>query len=111
LISSGIRRSNDQDRVGPLTHEHGLDGGQHPSRLLRLAAPADPERVVRPWQAELREERPGHGLVVMLAGVDEDLVVATPQRREERRGLDQLGTRPDDADDPQGRLPAPVPTP
>ena len=40
------------------------------------AAAADAQRVVGPRQPELREEGAGHRLVVVLAGVDEDLVVA-----------------------------------
>ena len=67
--------------------------------LVGAAAAADPEAVVGPRQAELREEDAGHRLVVVLAGVDEDLVVARPQHRLQRGGLDELRPRPDDGDD------------
>ncbi len=67
-----------------------------------MAPAADPEAVVRSGEAELREERAGHRLVVVLAGVDEDLVVPCPQDGQEGGRLDELRARPDDADDPHG---------
>ena len=70
---------------GRSASEDRLQRDEHPARLLAAAAAADPEAVVGPRQAELGEERAGHRLVVVLAGVDEDLVVARPQRRLQRR--------------------------
>ena len=50
-------------------------------RRSRASAPAG--------QPQLREERAGHRVVPVLAGVDEDLVVADPDRRQEGGGLDE----------------------
>ena len=44
----------------------------------------------------------GQVIVVVLTGVDEDLVVAGAQDRRKRGRLDELGTRSDDAYDPHG---------
>ena len=80
------------------------------SASARSARPASRRRRPGSWsgaaQAELAEEGAGHRVVVVLAGVDEDLLVSRPEHRLQRGGLDQLGPRPDDADDPhppQGR--------
>ena len=64
-----------------------------------MRAAACPERVVRPREPELREEQAGHRFVPVLAGVHEDLVMAGPKGGLQRGGLDELGSRPYDADD------------
>ena len=72
---------NDEHGVGPRVGEDRLEGEEHRARLLRVVAAADPEAVVRPGSSELGEERSGHRVVVVLARVDEDLVVTGAQDR------------------------------
>ncbi len=50
-------------------------------------------------QAELAEEGPGHRVVVVLARIDELGIEAAAQSRLQGSRLDELWTRPDDADD------------
>ena len=76
----------------------GSSAGQHRGRLLGVRSASDAKRVVGLRQAELAEEDTGQRFVVVLPGVDEDLLVPRPQFRRERRGLDELGSRPDHAD-------------
>ena len=55
-------------------------------------------------QAELGEEDARELVVVVLAGVDEHLLVARAQRRRDRRGLDELRPVADDREDLSPRL-------
>ena len=72
-----------------------------------MRAAADAEAVIRRRQAELPVEAARQLVIVVLAGVDQDLVVARPQDRRQGRGLDQLRPRPNDTEDSHGqRLPA-----
>ena len=96
--SSSCRRTT-STTSGRSARQDRLERGEHPRRLLGAAAAADAERVVRPRQAQLGEERAGHRLVVVLAGVDEHLFVSGAEGRLQRRRLDQLRPRPDDARD------------
>ena len=75
-------------------------GPRSPGRPRGLGLPADVEVMIRWVQPELPEERPGHGVVVVLSCIDELRVEPSAERRLERGGLDQLRSRPDDADDP-----------
>ena len=69
---------------------------------------ADAQFVVRPRDVQFVEEQVGHLAVVVLAGVDEDLLVLTGQGLADRRGLDELRPRADDGDDLQGIRPVTI---
>jgi len=90
-LTTGVWMGRDDARPIP-----GLQGGTAPARAFQtslqlartglaaalelLETPAtDPQRVIRPGQPELGEERPGQRVVVVLAGVDEDFLVAAAQ--------------------------------
>ena len=95
----GVGVAIDEDSIGTSALEDRRDRGKHPTELLGSTSAANAERVVRFRQAQLREERPGHRVIPVLAGVHEDFVVPGTQGRQERRRFDELGSRPDDADD------------
>ena len=103
----GVGVAVDQHRVRRGVAQERLQGDEHSAGLVAVAAATDPERVVRPGQAQLTEEAAGHRLVVVLAGVDEDLVVVAAQDRLQRGRLYELRSRADDADDPH-RRPSPT---
>ena len=88
-----VRLGLEQHRLEPL-HDRG--------RLLRVRAGADAERVVGLADAELLEEDLGQLPVVVLAGMDEDvleLVAAALQLRGDRRDLHHVRPRADDRED------------
>ena len=71
-----VRIAVDQHALGSLFQQHLLDALQHPSDLAGVAIRADAEVVVGRGNVELGEEDVGKQRVVVLAGVDEDFVVA-----------------------------------
>src|ERR1035437_507474 len=73
-----------------------------------MASAAEPQRVVGPGKPKLVEEATGHGLVVVLAGIHEDLLADPAQDGRRAGALDQLRRRADDTDDSHlvRRLPA-----
>ena len=73
-----IRVTEHDYRIGFRTLEYRLECHEHPPGLLRVAAASNPQRVVRLRQAQLGEEDRGHPVIPMLAGVDEDVVMACP---------------------------------
>lgn len=98
VVRKTMSRSGEDDR-----REHRVERDQHAAGLVGAGSAADAQIVLRATQAQLAEERPRHGVVVMLSGVDELGIEPGPQGRLERGSLDELGSRPDDADDPQRR--------
>ncbi len=94
-----VRVAVDQDSIGLLGGQERLQRDEHPARLVGVAAPVDPEAVVRAGQAKLVEEAARHRVVVVLTGVDERFVVPGPQRRLQGSGLDQLRPGPDNRED------------
>ena len=86
------RRSDGRERALERDHQR--------RRLARLGARPDAEVDVGRGQPEVAEEHVGHGRVVVLAGVDEPLVRAPrPERRDDGRGLHEVGPRADDVYD------------
>ncbi len=83
----------DHHRVGRRGGQQGFQRLEHAAGLLAVPAPADAEAVLRLGQAELIEEAAGHGVVPVLAGVDQRGRDARAQERLERRRLDQLRPR------------------
>ena len=67
---------------------------------------AEVELAVGPRDAELAEEHRRQLVVVVLAGVHEQLLVALAQRARHRRGLDELRPVPDDREDLHPAIPA-----
>src|SRR5262249_12091667 len=72
-----------------LEHAGGLDG---------VTGGPDAEVDVGRRQAELPEEDVGHQVVVVLAGVDEDLIMPAAQGAAEQGRLDALGPAANDGD-------------
>ena len=70
--------------------------GQHARGLGGVRAPGDAQLTLRPRHAELAEEDLRQLVVVMLAGMDQDLLVLGPHRRGDRGGLDELRPVADD---------------
>jgi hypothetical protein len=98
--------AGDDREVRALLLQDGLEPLHHPRRLLRVAAGADLEHVVRLGHAELLEEYLRHHPVVVLAGVDERVAAlrqARAQGADHRRRLDEVGPGPDDVDDAHRR--------
>ena len=77
----GIGVAVDEDRVRCRLGDDRLQAGQHRAGLLGVAAAADAQAVVGCRQAEFDEEVAGKGRVVVLAGIDQDLVMGRPQDR------------------------------
>jgi hypothetical protein len=90
--------TDDDDEVRPLVGEDRLEAEHHRRGLGRVAAAADAEIPIGLRQAQLVEEDPRQGVVVVLAGVDEPLRDAAPvrQRGHHRRRLDEVRASPDD---------------
>src|SRR3970040_1006489 len=90
----------DDARVGRLADEDRLEAIEHRRPLPRVRAASDAELVGGCGQAQLAEERAGHAVVVVLAGIDEDRPVASAQVRPGGGGLDELRPGADDAGQP-----------
>ena len=75
-----VRVAVDEGRVRGDLVEQGLERGEHAGGLGGVAAAGDPELAVGPCEAELGEEDRRERVVVVLAGVHEDLLVLLAQR-------------------------------
>ena len=95
----GVGVAVHQHAAGFVLHQYGFDAHQHHARLHGVRARAGVEIQVGFGNIELAEKYSGEAVVIMLAGVDENLFVALPQHAAHRRRLDELGTRADDGDD------------
>ena len=96
--------AGDEDQIGFLLGEYGLQPLHHQGGLLGVAAGADLEHVIWLGDAELLEEDLRHHPVVVLAGVDDRVApvrVARPHRGDHRRGLDEVRTGTDHVDESQ----------
>jgi hypothetical protein len=79
-----------------------FERGHHPAGLRDVRAVAEAEVEVGGRNPELVEEDLRQLVVVVLAGVDQDLVVGRPQPVRHGRCLDELRPVSDDCDDPHG---------
>ncbi len=70
----GVGVAVDQNPVGLFGKEDLLDGRQHPAGLLAVRAGSDVQVVFRLGNFEFPEEDGRHAVVVVLTGVDEDLL-------------------------------------
>ena len=95
----GVRVAVDQDAVRPALGEQRGDRREHPRGLLGVRPAVDAQLQLRARDAELAHEDRRKLVVVVLAGVDEQLVVALAQQARHRRRLDELRAVPDDRDD------------
>jgi len=68
-----------------------------------LLPAADAQLTIGAGEPELPEEHARERVVVMLARVHEDLLVALAQRARHGRGLDELGPVADDGEDLHAR--------
>ena len=102
-----VRVAVDHHHVGADVEQHGLELLQHLSRLTSVRPRADGQIEGGRWNVQLLEEHVGHVGVVVLAGVNDEVLdrlggqaVVALERAGENRHFDELGTRPHDADDP-----------
>ena len=97
-----VHVAGDEHDIGLRLEQHRLEPLHDRSRLLGMRPRAHSERVVGLADSELLEEDLGHLAVVVLAGVDEDvleLVAAPLQLRRDRRDLHHVRPRADDRED------------
>ena len=97
-----VRVSVDEDDIRPPIGQDRFEADEHRSGLLGVRASADAEHMVGRWEPEFAVEAAGQVIVVVLAGVDEDLLVARAQHGRQFGGLDQLRPRADNADNSHG---------
>ena len=69
-----VHVADDDDEVGPLGLQHPLHADHHRRRLRRVRAALAGQLVIGARQRQLLEEHPRHGVVGVLAGVDEALL-------------------------------------
>ena len=62
---------------------------------------SDAKLDVGPRDVQLAKEPRRHGIVIVLAGVQQDLPMLSPQERADRRGFDELRARADDGENGQ----------
>jgi hypothetical protein len=72
---SSVRVAVDQDHVRPLRDQQLLDRAEHLRGLSGVTAGSDAQMEVRLRDAEFLEEHVAHRAVVVLARVDEHLLV------------------------------------
>src|SRR5438094_8752648 len=96
---SRVRVAVHEQAVRPLLDRYRLDAGQHRACLRPVRAGADLEIDVRGRDPELPEEKIRHRVVVVLAGVDEKLLVRAAQGTRDRSRLDELGTGAEHGED------------
>ena len=113
----GRREGAGERRVGVAVDEHQrradladrrLDAGQHLARLHRVGRRTDTKSDVGPGQVELVEEDAGQLVVVVLAGVEQDLAQLASQAARDDRALDVLRPVADDRKDGPRSHRAPV---
>ena len=94
-----------QGRIGDVRRfflKHRFDGAQHGSGLRSVSSASDTEVVVGQRDSQLLEEDIGHFGVVVLTGVNQDLLVPGAECEAERRRLYELRAGTDYSDDLQG---------
>jgi hypothetical protein len=96
-----VRVAVDEDEVGLLDGDERTERGEHPRRLIGVRAAVDAELALGPRHAELVDEDRRELVVVVLAGVDEQLVVLGAQQARDGGRLDELRAVPDDGEDLQ----------
>ena len=95
-----VRVAVDEHDVGPLVRQQRAERGEHARGLLGVRpACRGRARARAAGRPSSREEHRRQLVVVVLAGVDEQLLVALAQRARHRRRLDELRPVPDDGDD------------
>ena len=81
---------------GAMRAELRLERGQHPRGLVGVGAVVHAQLAVGRRDAQLVEEDPGQLVVVVLARVDQHLLVFAAQRQRHGGGLHELRPVPDD---------------
>ena len=98
-----VRVPVDEHPVGALGEDGCLDAGEHPGGLLGMRARSSLQAVGGRREAELVEEDLRELGVVVLPGVDDNLLeTALAERDRERSRLDELRAVADDGEDPHG---------
>ena len=96
-----VRVPVDEDDVGALRGDERPQRGEHARRLLGVRAAVDAELALGARDAELGDEDRRQLVVVVLAGVHEQLVVLGAQQARDGSRLDELGPVSDDGEDAQ----------
>ena len=91
----GVRVAVDEQPVRLLLDRDGLDARQHRPGLHPVPARADLQVGVRRGDVELAEEQVRHRFVVVLAGVEQELLVLAAKGLRNGRGFDELRSRAD----------------
>ena len=81
---------------GKISLSSGSQRAQHARGLLGVRAVADPQFAIGSRQSQLAEEHVGERVVVVLSGVNEQLLMGGAQRLGHGGGLDELGAVADD---------------
>ena len=98
-----VRVAVDENPVRLLGEHRRLDPGQHARRLLGVRPGARLQAVPRRVEPELVEEDLREPGIVVLAGVQHDLLGASREGQRDRSGLDELRPVADDRDDAHRR--------
>jgi hypothetical protein len=98
-----VRVAVDEHEIRALSLQQRAEGSQHARGLLGVGPAVDAELALGARHAELLDEHGAELVVVVLAGVDEQLLVLGPEQARHGGGLDELRPVPDDRDDAQGR--------
>ena len=99
----GVRVAVDEHQRGLQLLQHRLERRQDARRLGGVRAAAGVELAVGRRDAQLLEEDPRELVVVVLAGVDDQLVHPLPEQPRDRGRLHELGAVADYSDDPHGQ--------
>ena len=97
-LASGGREAavgiaENQQPVGPVLEEERLGFRQNLPHLIAECLTADAHVVVRVADPELAEEQAVQSIVVVLAGVNEDVVRVRVEHRDDQAEADHLGPR------------------
>ena len=96
-----VRIAVDEDAVGPSLAERRLEAAHHLAGHRAVRPAADLQVQGRLVHLQVAKEGRAHRVVVVLAGVDQDLVMTGGrQRAADRRRLHELRSRTDDGRDP-----------
>jgi hypothetical protein len=94
-----VRVTIDENRLRPLPLQHGVGRGQHPRDGVDRMLAGGIEEVVGAADAEILEEHLVQLIVVILAGMYQQMIGQTVQTFDDPAHLDQLGPRAQDGHD------------
>src|SRR5713101_6452189 len=92
----GIGIAKDNHPIWVLFHENWLNSFEYPSSLHSMCARANLEVIVGGWNSQLIKELGRHTIIVVLPGMDNDLLMREAQGTTDRFELHKLRTRSND---------------